>query len=76
MSEAISSAAVHGPRWSARADDWAELSTPSSRPAWEAVAAATRIERGTRVLDIGCGSGEFCRLAADRGVKRERHRRG
>ena len=25
------------------------------------------VERGTRVLDMGCGAGRFCRVAADRG---------
>jgi SAM-dependent methyltransferase len=62
------SAPVHGPRWSARAADWAELSAPISAPAWEAVAEATGIAKGTRVLDVACGSGEFCRLAAARGA--------
>jgi hypothetical protein len=68
------SAPVHGPRWSARAADWAELSAPISAPAWEAVAEATGIAKGTRVLDVACGSGEFCWLAAARGA-RERDRR-
>jgi SAM-dependent methyltransferase len=63
-----STAAVHGPRWGARAEDWAELAAPLSLPAWRAVADATGIVPGTRVLDIGCGSGEFLRLAADRGA--------
>jgi SAM-dependent methyltransferase len=62
------SAPVQGPRWGARAADWAELTAPISLPAWEAVAEATGIGKGMRVLDIGCGSGEFCRLAAARAV--------
>jgi SAM-dependent methyltransferase len=61
-------APTHGPRWGARAAEWAELTAPISAPAWEAVADATRIGEGTPVLDIGCGSGEFCRLAAARGA--------
>lgn len=63
-----STAHVHGPRWGARAEAWAELAATITRPAWEAVADAARIGRGTRVLDVGCGSGEFCRLAIARGA--------
>lgn len=62
------SAPVQGPRWGARAAEWAELTAPISLPAWEAVAEATGIGEGMRVLDVGCGSGEFCRLAAARGA--------
>ena len=51
-----------------RARDWAELCAPISAPAWEAVAEATAIGDGTRVLDLGCGTGEFCALAAGRGA--------
>jgi SAM-dependent methyltransferase len=72
MTEATASApttaAIHGPRWGARATVWAELAAPLSIPAWAAVAEATGIGEGTRVLDVGCGSGEFCRLAASRGA--------
>jgi SAM-dependent methyltransferase len=66
---AATSAALHGPRWGARAADWAQLSAGMSAPAWKAIADATAIGSGTRVLDIACGSGEFCRLAADRGAE-------
>lgn len=62
------SAAIHGPRWGARAAVWAELTAGLSMPAWKAVVEATGIGEGTRVLDVGCGSGEFCRLAAARGA--------
>lgn len=62
------SAPLQGRRWGARAADWAELAAPISGPAWRAVAEATEIGVATRVLDVGCGSGEFCRLAAARGA--------
>ena len=62
------SAPTQGPLWSERAADWAELAAGMSAPAWEAVANAACVGRGTHVLDIGCGSGEFCRLTAARGA--------
>jgi SAM-dependent methyltransferase len=46
-------------RWSEVAAGWSELWGGFARPAWRAVVAATGIGRGSRVLDVGCGSGEF-----------------
>jgi SAM-dependent methyltransferase len=43
-------------------------SAPPSAPAWVAVADATEVGSGTRLLDVGCGAGEFCALAAARGA--------
>ena len=61
-------AGVNGPRWGARAETWAELCAPFTAPAWTAVADATGIGEGTRVLDVACGSGEFLQLASGRGA--------
>ena len=58
----------YGQRWSTGAAVRAERFADMSRPAWDAVAAATGIGPGQRVLDVACGSGEFGRLVADRGA--------
>jgi SAM-dependent methyltransferase len=42
--------------------------TYPSAPAWAAVADVTGIGPGARVLDVGCGGGGFCELAAARGA--------
>jgi SAM-dependent methyltransferase len=45
--------------WSETAEDWAELWGGFAEPAQRVIAEATGIGPGTRVLDVGCGSGEF-----------------
>ena len=59
---------VEGPLWSSTADTWDEYWSGFSDPARLVIADATGVGPATRVLDMGCGSGEFCRLAADRGA--------
>jgi len=47
--------------WSAVAAEWSELWAGSAGPAHDALIAASGIGPGSRVLDVGCGSGEFLR---------------
>ena len=61
-------AAIQGPLWSARADDWASIQEPLMRPAFEAGLGALEVGPEMRLLDVGCGSGLALRLAADRGA--------
>ena len=64
----MTTAGVEGPDWSAKAEAWAELWAHLADPARAAIADAAGIGPGTRVLDIGCGSGEFLVQAAGRGA--------
>jgi len=62
------SAARWGPLWGARPADWA-LSEDLQRPTYQAALARTRLDPGSRVLDIGCGACAFLRLVAERGAE-------
>lgn len=54
--------------WSAVADDWGRYWGAFARPAWEPLLRTAGIGRGTRVLDVGCGSGELLEHLQDQGA--------
>lgn len=58
--------------WSALAPGWAETWGPVADPVRTVLLDATRTGPGTRLLDVGCGSGELLALASARGA----HARG
>jgi SAM-dependent methyltransferase len=64
---ASGSAHRHGPLWGARARDWAEIEEAQA-PVYEEGLRRTGVGRDQRVLDVGCGSGVYLRMAADRGA--------
>ena len=56
-----------GALWGARADDWAPTEEQQI-PGYEEAIMRVGLDAGQRVLDIGCGTGVFLRLATERGA--------
>jgi SAM-dependent methyltransferase len=54
--------------WGRRPRDWAELAEPSNQPLFAEVLKRLGVGPGSRLLDIGCGSGYAARMAADLGA--------
>jgi SAM-dependent methyltransferase len=57
-----------GELWGRRAAQRAALGAKMSMPAWQTAVERTEIKPGNTVLDLGCGSGEFCALATEAGA--------
>jgi SAM-dependent methyltransferase len=66
--ERPSTAAEEGPAWSSTAELWDEHWARLADPAREVVLEQAAVGPGTRFLDMGCGTGELCVLAAARGA--------
>jgi SAM-dependent methyltransferase len=64
----MGTAAVQGDLWNGNPRDWAEFQEPLFAPLYRAVLDNAAVAAGARVLDVGCGSGFFCSLAAKRGA--------
>jgi SAM-dependent methyltransferase len=63
-----SSAVIQSRLWGTRPQDWAEIEDEGSRQLFEAVFDAVKIGAGTRLLDVGCGSGLACEIASALGA--------
>jgi SAM-dependent methyltransferase len=62
------SAPMEREMWGGRVADWAEVQEGTVLPLYREVLTRTRIGKGTRLLDVGCGAGGFCQMAAERGA--------
>lgn len=68
----IGSADVQGDLWSQRAHDWADVMEGWNGwgiPLYRQVLERLDVGSDTDLLDVGCGAGRFCRIAADRGAR-------
>src|SRR5919201_4546147 len=63
------SAAVQSHLWGRAARDWAGIQEGQARPLYESVLETLDVGDGTTLLDVGCGAGMFCLLAANRGAE-------
>jgi SAM-dependent methyltransferase len=59
---------VSAEHWGGRPRDWAELAEPSNEPLFREVLSRLGVQAGTRLVDIGCGSGLAAAMAADLGA--------
>jgi SAM-dependent methyltransferase len=58
--------------WGERARDWADVMEGWNGwgvPVYRHILERITVRSDTRVLDVGCGAGRFCRIAADRGAR-------
>lgn len=65
----MGTANMQGKIWGARAKDWADVQENVAIPLFESVLQETAVGKNTSVLDVGCGSGIFCEMAAKRGAR-------
>ena len=68
MTTISAAAEVQRRLWGTDPRAWADLAEAHNRPLFEAVLDAARVGSGTRLLDVGCGSGLTLVLAAGRGA--------
>ena len=64
----MGSAQAQSQVWGVQARNWADLMERMSLPIYHVVFDKTNVGRGTRLLDVGCGTGMAAQLAAKLGA--------
>ena len=64
----MSTAEEQSALWTKGARDWADVQEGMVTPLYQTVLARLQIKPGQQLLDVGCGAGLFCQLAAAQGA--------
>lgn len=64
----MGSQAIQSKLWGQRSKDWADIQESTGLAGYDFVLNAGVISAGTELLDVGCGSGYFCKKASDAGA--------
>lgn len=62
----MGSQAMQGKLWGQRPKDWAHIQERTGQAGYDFVLSALSLSSATRLLDAGCGTGYFCKLASDK----------
>ena len=65
----MGSADEQGKLWGAGVADWAQYAEPHHVPIWRAMLTNMSVQKGTCLLDTGCGAGGGGKLASELGAK-------
>lgn len=65
----MSTQKIQAQLWGASAQDWASYQEVTLQPVFEHVIEGLKATSAHRILDVGCGSGLFCQLAAQQGFQ-------
>src|ERR1700710_502862 len=59
---------IQGELWGKRPEGWAIVQETTGRIGYDYVLKFLQLKPGSRLLDVGCGSGLFCSLAHQAGI--------
>ena len=64
----MGSQTIQGKLWGQRPKDWSEIQEQTGKAGYDFVLNFLSVTQATKLLDIGCGSGYFCKLAVDKKI--------